>query len=292
MSTIVLGESVFPLNEDGSVFHLGLCPGELAETVILVGDPERVPMVSRCFDHIELKRQKREFVTHTGSFSGRRISVISTGIGTSNIDIVLNEVDALHNIDFVRRQVRAEAVTLDIIRLGTCGGLQAGCQPGKLVVSFYAVGFDAVLGHYSFPKEPDVEAFYQVVEAAYERYPFGSAIYAAKASTHWCEKFRCLGQAGITLTCPGFYGPQHRGLRLSGIEQDIFSCGSDIEYRGFSVQNLEMETAMILGLGAALGHRCASLSTVVFNRVSEQVVGNLSACIDTMIEKALQIVVD
>lgn len=288
----VFTQTELPLNEDGSVFHLCLHPGELAKKIILVGDPDRSSMVVRHFDSIELKRQKREFVTYTGYYAGERVSVISTGIGTGNIDIVLNEVDALHNIDLKSKTIKTQLTSLVIIRVGTCGGLDDRMPPGSHIVSNFAVGFDGLLNHYRVTVPEEKSDFFSVINSAFKDYPLRSGIYTAAADPGLCRLLSPLGVVGITLTCPGFYGPQHRALRVPIVEKNIFNLAKDIKYNGWTVANFEMETAAILGLGKLLGHYCASLSLVMFNRITEESIKKPQEKMNQLISRVLQLIIE
>ena len=290
MNNQPLSESVFLLQEDGSVYHLGLKPGELAETVVLVGDPDRVGMVSAYFDEVELVKQQREFVTHTGYFSGQRLSVVSTGIGTSNVDIVLNEIDALHNIDFTSRQAKPEPVSLNLIRIGTCGSLDPEVEPGAAIVSQYAAGFDGALNHYALPTNGQSDSFQQTVRRVFQDWPMHSAVYGAVADPSWVQKLSGLGVAGITLTCSGFYAAQHREWRLPLCDQSVFSYIDQLIFNDARVKNFEMETAMLLGLGGFLGHRCASVSLAVVNRITEKALAHPKAAMHDFIGRVLNLV--
>ncbi len=268
ISDTVIPASVLPLRHDGAIYHLNLKPGEVADTVILVGDPERVSLVSRHFDSIEVKKSNREFVTHTGVLKGQRVSVVSTGIGTANIDIVLNELDALHNIDFSTRQIKAEPTSMRCLRLGTCGAVQPETQPGSVVGSRYAVGFDNQMLFYPRALSDQEE---RVKKAVVEH--LNSAIvpscYVAAASD-WFDSWFTFGDVGVTFTCPGFYAAQNRCLRAPILAESIFDCVQRWSYPGEVPLNFEMETAMIYGLGRVLGHRCGSISLVVYNRHTQQ----------------------
>lgn len=277
-------ESELVLNADGSIYHLNLRPEELAETVILVGDPDRVPLISRYFDRIEVVRQRREFLTHTGEFNGHRVSVISTGIGVGSIDIVMNELDALVNIDFATRAIRPAHKMLSIIRMGTCGGLQEAVELHDLICADYAFAFDGVLNFYRNQLGAIEQDLLIAIQKHFEGLPVLASAYTAQAGL-----MLNLPQShhAITLTCAGFYGPQCRAIRAPLIEYDFFAKVKHFQFNGQSVLNFEMETAAILALGRLLGHQCASISTVAVNRVTQQVSKNIDQAISAMIETCL-----
>ena len=283
----MIPRSMLALNDDKTVYHLGLHPDQLADIVILVGDPDRVTRVSRHFDAIHHQVQRREFVTHTGEISGQRISVVSTGIGTSNIDIVLSELDALKNIDLGSQAVKPQTTALTLMRLGTCGAMQEDIAADAVVISQFALGFDAALNFYQRQMTSDEANLFALAQNAFVEHPVSAAMYAASADTALLDRLKGVGKAGITLTCSGFYGPQNRTLRLPLIEQDLFLLANQLQYANLPVTNLEMETAMIYGLGGLMGHRCCSMSSVVFNRVTQEKSPDALAAVDRMIEQAL-----
>ncbi|MCC5792903.1 MAG: nucleoside phosphorylase [Legionellaceae bacterium] len=274
-----------PLNERRAVYHLDLLPTEIADTIITVGDPKRVALVSRHFDAIECQRQQREFVTHTGRIGNKRISVLSTGIGMPNIDIVMNELDALFNIDLARRQVCDTPRAFTLIRLGTTGTLQADIALGEILLSQYAIGFDSLMDYY----EPDFceekQNFYLALREGLAS--FTPAFFVSRADRHLLEHFRALARPVITATCGGFYAPQGRKLRKNIRHQTLWQYLTDFRYQNLRVSNIEMETAAILGLGEVFGHRCLSLSVVVANRPHGSFSDNIEQDIERMIEKAL-----
>lgn len=278
--------AVLPLIDSNRVYHLQLAPEELADTVITVGDQERVDRVSRHFDSIEHRITHREFVTHTGYLNGKRLTVISTGIGTSNIDIVLNELDALKNIDLGKREQKAQTQSLTIVRFGTTGGLSTDTPLGSIVVTEAAIGLDGLLHYYERPPARQSQG----LEEAFINHmgeipikPYG--VFADKALVN---QFKDLGPQGITATCMGFYGPQDRKLRYQLAYDGLIQRLSTFQYEGLSVLNFEMETAAILGLGQLLGHRCLSIATVLAHRCKDSFVDNVDMYVDKMIEKGLE----
>lgn len=282
------------LNADGSIYHLNLLPEDIGHTIILVGDPARVDRIAATFEHIELTKEKREFRTMTGSLNGNRVSVISTGIGTDNIDIVLNELDALINIDFSSRTVKEQITSLKIIRMGTCGGLREEFEPGTLVLSTAAIGLDGMMPFY-VTTQPGISQIEGAARKVLGDTPMiASLVYAAKADSVLCslaaEKFSHI-QQGITFTAPGFYGPQGRSLgrvpvRIEGLPDRIATIRSE----GKSVLNMEMETSGILGLGAAMGHQCGSLSVVLANRPTGEFHNDPHGAVDHLIEVGIELV--
>lgn len=254
------------LNPDGSIYHLHLHAHELADKIIFVGDPERVPKVAAHFERVEVSKQHREFHSMTGFYQGQRMTVISTGIGTDNIDIVMNELDALVNIELETKILKKSLKSLKIMRLGTCGGLQAENLPGTLVMSRYALGMDRLMDFYE-TSETDLDravaAFFRAKQLE-DVCPYTAATAASflQALGHFPQIVQ-----GITVTAQGFYGPQGRGLGRMAIKYpQLLDVVAGFEYGGLKVQNIEMETAAVLGLGALLGHECASLSVILANR--------------------------
>ena len=255
------------LHPDGSVYHLALRPEHLGRTVITVGDPARVPLVSRHFSKVEFTRERREFVTHTGKWKGRRVTVISTGIGTDNVDIVLNELDALVNIDLTTRQPKAEHTALDLIRIGTSGILSEKLPLGSLLISSHAVGLDGLLHYYERTPTAEEQRMTDTLTAELgDRLPLAPYVSTADA-----DLLRAMGQGmqeGVTLTAPGFYAPQGRELRAkTRFGPKTLRALADIELAGRRITNFEMETAGIYGLAALLGHRAVSCNALLANRM-------------------------
>ncbi|MEG1763244.1 MAG: nucleoside phosphorylase [Bacteroidales bacterium] len=256
------------INTDGSVYHLQLQPSQLADLCFLVGDPNRVPKISQYFESIELKVENRELHTHTGYYKGKRVSVISTGMGCDNLDIVMNELDALCNIDLKTREIKKQKRSLQLIRLGTCGALHKEQEVESFCTSAYALGLDGLLNyyvHHSSEKENAIlETFLKQIN-----YPANLAKpYVVEASDYLLNKFAFDMKQGITATAFGFFGPQGRKLRLELQYPQQTQDLSAFSYQGNQVLNYEMETAALYGLGKALGHQCLSISVVVANRES------------------------
>lgn len=285
-----IAESELILNSRGAVYHLDLRPDELATTIVTVGDPDRVPEVSKHFDRVEVKRQHREFVSHTGYIGQKRLTVVSTGIGTDNIDIVLNELDALVNIDFETRTVKPSLTRLKIIRLGTSGALQGNVPVDSFVVSSHGVGLDNLLPWYEFENTPAetslLEAFRQQVQLR-----TGSANpYLISAATDLAGHFTEGYITGITVTCPGFYAPQGRALRGPLSHPQLLEQLTAFKQGDHFISNFEMETAGIYGLGRVLGHDCLSISAIVANRIVQQFTKDGALVVENLIKKSLSII--
>lgn len=255
------------LNEDGSIYHLGLFPEDIADRILLVGDPGRVEQISKHFEAIELERSNREFLTRTGRFRGRRLSVLSTGIGTDNIDIVVHELDALANFELAEGRVKDELTSLDLIRIGTTGGLQEDLAIDSFLFSEMVIGMDGVMHAYAF-EESEREAR---VRRAFEKevaWPSSYASpYIAEADGGLSEEFRDLHR-GITVTAHGFYGLQGRSLRLPLANPSLNDALRGFEKEGLRVTNFEMESSALYGLGASLGHRPCTICLLIANRYS------------------------
>lgn len=280
-------ETELIFNTDGSVYHLNLLPDEIADIIILVGDPDRVPIVSKYFDRITVKKQKREFITHTGYIGQHAITVISTGIGVGNIDIVLNEIDALVNIDFTTRTIKKNRKRLRIIRLGTCGGLKKEITVNSLVLSTYAFAFDGIMQYYVQSLDDDEHELLHNIKMYFSNIPVVENAYVGSGAREFIKLFSEHCIQGMTLTCPGFYGPQRRRLRLPLIKENIFTIAESFKYKNESIVNVEMETATLYSLGKMLDHDCCSISTVIANRIDQQVSKNPKQAVEKMIKKVL-----
>lgn len=285
-----IAESELILNNRGAIYHLDLRPEELAETIITVGDPGRVAEVSKHFDVIETKQAHREFITHTGRVGDKKISVISTGIGTDNIDIVLNELDALVNIDFDTRTIKPQKTSLQIIRIGTCGSLQGDIPVDEPIAGTHGLGIDNLLNYYLLePKEDEAELIQQFITQTQLNSQFAKP-YLAAASMRLLKHFVTGFHQGITVTCPGFYGPQGRVLRLGLRQPDFVDSLTHFRYGQHRIANFEMETSAIYGLGRLLGHQCLSLNAVVANRVTKTFSKDAAAAVENLIVKTLSII--
>ena len=284
----ILSSADLILNDDGSIYHLALQPEELAGTILLVGDPKRVPRISRYFDTIEVKRQNREFVTHTGTMAGKWITVLSTGCGPDNIDIVMNELDALVNIDLVKRTIKPKKSSLDIIRLGTSGGLQPDVPSGSLVLGTFGLGLDGTMGYYGGKEQVTDQA---LTEAFRKKTGWPEELprpYIVEASPSLVRRLDHGVSKGITATAAGFYAPQGRILRMGTAFPEMLDRIAAFEHHGLKVLNFEMETAALYGLGKLLGHQTASLCVILANRVERTYSVNKTKDIDKLIEYALE----
>lgn len=285
-----IAESELIINDRGAIYHLNVRPEELAGTVITVGDPGRVRQVSKYFDKIEYKCEHREFITHTGTIGNKRISVVSTGIGPDNIDIVLNELDALVNIDFDTRMIKQNLTHLTVIRLGTAGALQADIPVDSVVASTHGLGIDNLLNYYRHDNnDEEIQIIQQFVAHTQISSQFSHPYISSAASgilKHFVNGFF----HGITITCPGFYGPQGRVLRLGLTNPDLIDRLTQFTFGPHRITNFEMETSAIYGLGKLLGHQCLSLSTIVANRISKEFSKDGNAAVDNMIRKSLDII--
>ena len=286
----VIAESELILNSRGAIYHLDLLPEELAPTILTVGDPDRVPAVSKYFDKIEHKSQHREFVSHTGYIGKKRITVVSTGIGTDNIDIVLNELDALANIDLTTRTIKSGLTHLTIIRIGTSGSLQADIPVDSFVASTFGLGIDNLLNFYRHEEnEEESQVLHSFITQTQLDRRWANP-YISGASASLLRNFANGYHRGITVTCPGFYGPQGRVLRLGLSHPDLVDRLTDFTFGQHRITNFEMETAGIYGLGKLLGHHCLSLSAIVANRVKKEFSRDGNAAVEELIRKTLEVV--
>jgi len=277
------------LTPEGKIYHLDLAPSQLAPTIITVGDPGRVEMVSKYFDTVETTAQHREFKTHTGIYKGKRISVISTGIGPDNIDIVFNELDALVNIDFEKRQVNRKLTSLDIIRIGTSGGLTPEIEVDSFVVSALGIGLDNVMHYYDKTDKIFNRDFAQSFIDHTQWNPDNSVPYAVEADKTLIKKFTSdRTTQGITITNVGFYGPQGRVLRAKLKDENLNEKLTSFRYKRKKITNLEMETATMYGMAKLLGHRAVSMNAIVANRASGSFSENASKTIDALIQYTLE----
>lgn len=284
-----IAESELIINSRGAIYHLDLKPDELADTVITVGDPGRVALISRHFDSIEYEGHHREFVSHTGHIGKKRITVTSTGIGPDNIDIVLNELDALKNIDFETRTIKQEHTPLTIIRLGTSGALQADIPVDSLVAGTHGLGLDNLLNFYRL--EGNIEE-QQLLKSFITHTQLSGNIqpYLVSASAHLLKSFVDGFHQGITVTCPGFYGPQGRILRLGISNPTLVDNLTSFRFGNHRISNFEMETSAIYGLGKLLGHHCLSINVIVANRVRKEFSKDSVAAVGNLIETCLGII--
>jgi uridine phosphorylase len=275
------------INGDGSIFHLHLRPHEMADTILLVGDPGRVEMVASYFDRIDYRAANREFVTVTGAYRGMPLTVVSTGIGTDNIDIVVNELDALANIDFATRAIKPLHRALTLLRLGTSGALQADINVGDFVFSDISIGFDGLLNFYARRNEvclPDYEAaFVEHMQWS----PQLATPYFIPASDKLAALFADSVIRGITISAPGFYGPQGRVLRLPLADAQMNERIETFTYHNRRITNFEMESSALAGLSKLLGHEAGTICCIIANRVSKTALPDYQPDVRRMVEMAL-----
>jgi uridine phosphorylase len=281
-------ESELIITDEGRIYHLGLKPEELGDYIITVGDPDRVERVSRHFDSIEIRNQKREFITHTGTLGRKRISVIGTGIGPDNIDIMLNEVDALANIDFNNRTIRKDLKSLFIIRMGTSGALRADVPIDSIVVSSHGLGIDGLMNFYDYDRNDFQAGFEQSFQnKIQELYEFCKP-YIFEGSSLLMEKLGKSLMSGITLTAGGFYGPQGRQLRLSQKMHKLIDRIAGFEFNGLKITNFEMETSAIYGISSLLDHHALSANAIIANRATKHYSTDAQKTVDRMIKTMLE----
>ncbi len=272
------------LNPDSSVYHLNLLPHHIADTIITVGDPERVPRISKYFDKVEIKIAKREFVTHTGTFKGKPLTVMSTGMGTDNIEIVMMELDALVNIDLKNRQVKEGHQSLNIIRLGTSGSLQPDIPVGAHLVSDYAIGLDTLMFFYNLVNTQEElnlqEAIYTEAQLPFKPYVVrGSQVLLLKIGYDMIR--------GNTLTSPGFYAPQGRQVRATLRLPNLVEALSHFRFEGKKLTNFEMETAGYYAMGKILGHEVLSVNAILANRITNEFSANPDEVVEGLIHKVM-----
>jgi uridine phosphorylase len=280
-------ETELILTPEGRVYHINLLGEDIADDVIVVGDQGRVAQISSYFSKIDLKTAHREFITHTGWYNGKRVTVLSTGIGTDNIDIVLNELDAAVNIDPKTRTLNSTLRTLNIIRLGTSGSLQADIPVNGLVASTHGLGFDGLLNYYAnFTRinEDAISRAFMKHSGWTPNLPFP---YCVKASDKLLSKFNDGFYKGITATAPGFYGPQGRQIRLKAAMPNLNELLTDFNFDNKKITNFEMETSALYGLGKLLGHECLTICVIIANRVKKEFTNDYKKSIDVLIEACL-----
>jgi len=284
-----IAESELIINSRGAVYHLDLKPDEVGGTVITVGDPDRVKEVSKHFDSIEVKQQHREFISHTGYLNKKRITVLSSGIGPDNIDIVINELDALVNIDFNTRKIKDKLTALNIIRIGTSGSLQADIPVDSFVASTHGLGVDNLLNFYRHEQNDEEKLLLQSFVTHTQMHGQMSYPYVSSAAGSLIKHFGREFHHGITVTCPGFYGPQGRVLRLGIRNPDLINRLTDFRFGQHRITNFEMETSAIYGLGKLLGHNCLAVNAIVANRVVQEFSKDGKAAVERLIIKFMEI---
>ncbi|MEO7043769.1 MAG: nucleoside phosphorylase [Ferruginibacter sp.] len=286
MNSIEASELI--INNRGAIYHVNCRPEEIADTIITVGDPDRVKEVSKHFDSIEFKNNHREFVTHTGFIGKKRLSVTSTGIGPDNIDIVLNELDALVNIDFETRTIKENLTALTIIRVGTSGSLQREIPVDSFVASTHGLGLDNLLNFYKHDSNEEEKQILQAFDTHTQLHQGISSPYVTGASVGVLKNFVSGFHQGITVTCPGFYGPQGRVLRMGLTHPQLIDRLTTFNFGNHRISNFEMETSAIYGMGKILGHHCLSLSAIVANRISKEFSKDGAAAVENLIVKTLE----
>jgi len=282
----IIAETELILTAENKIYHLNLSKDEIADDIILVGDPDRVSVISNKFDRIEHKIQNREFVTHTGILNGKRISAIATGIGPDNIDIVVNELDALVNIDFKTRTINKKKKTLNLIRLGTSGALQQDIKVDSFLVSSFGLGFDNIAHFYE-----SEEIIEQEMSSKYKQHASWSENlsnpYIVKASDNLLLLFPDI-KKGITATAPGFYGPQGRTLRLNPYITDLHEKMESFNYKENRITNFEMETSALYYLGQSLGHNTLTICSIIANRLTKEYSKDYKKTVEKMIDLVLK----
>jgi len=269
-------------NSDGIIYHLHLKPEQLASLVFTVGDPDRVALVSRYFDRVDFKINKREFVTHTGWLNGNRVTVMSTGMGTDNIEILMTELDALVNVDLQTREIKPEKKSLQIVRLGTSGSMQSDIPVGSLLASEIGIGMDTLMVYY-----PELAGNQSLAKAIQVELGLSFLPYQASASVSLIEKLDQNFVKGVTLTCPGFYAPQGREVRLKPRFDQMIERLSALRIEDIRLTNFEMETAGYYAMGELLGHQMLSLNAIVANRPLKQFDPEADKTVDRLIQLAL-----
>lgn len=285
MRTIPSSELI--INDDGSIFHLHLRPEQLADTVILVGDPGRVAMVSEFFDEVECRVSNREFNTVTGRYKGKRMTVLSTGIGIGNIDISVTELDALANIDFTTRQVKPEFRQLTLVRLGTSGAIQPDIKVGEVVFSRTSLGFDGLLNYYAGRNEVCDLSLEEAFVAHTGWNPQLPAPYFIDADKQLFNHFKDVTREGITIAAPGFYAPQGRWVRLQPQDLKLNEKVESFDFEGRKITNFEMEGSALAGLAALMGHRAATICTIIAQRIALDACTDYKPFVKRMIQTAL-----
>ena len=282
-------DSELILNADGSVFHLHLLPGQIADTILLVGDPGRVDMIAALLSDVEFRIANREFVTVTGQYKGKRISVVGTGIGTDNIDIVLNELDVLVNVDLETRTEKPVKTVLTLIRIGTCGGMQADLIPGTFLISEKSIGFDGLLNFYAGRDAVCDLDFEAAFRAQMNWTDSLGHPYVISASSELIERIgRNEMKRGVTISANGFYGPQGRELRIPLAKPDMNALLESFSYKGYRITNYEMESSAVAGISALLGHKAMTVCVVIANRLAKEVTPNYHQAMEILIETVLE----
>jgi len=280
------------LNPDGSIYHLKLQPEQIGRKIIVAGDPGRIKSISAHFDRIDHIVENREFVTHTGIYKNQKVSAIATGIGTDNIDIVLNELDALVNIDLEKREIKKEHTELEIVRIGTCGSIQEDVPADEVVVSTHAFGLDGLLNFYAFKMNAEEQKVYSEIIQQTNWNKHMNVPYLVSGSSNLIQRIGKNYHHGITVTAPGFYAPQGRALRLKPRVSDVNEKLRAFKYKDFRIVNYEMETSALYGLSSLLGHQACTVCAVVANRYANSFSKDYKPVINQLIKEVLDNLVE
>lgn len=284
----IIPNSEFIVNPDGSVFHLHIRPEQLSDKIVMMGDPDRVTLTASFFDSIECDVRSREFHTVTGMYKGKRLTALSHGIGTDNIDIVVTELDALANIDFHTRTVKPEFRQLTMIRVGTSGGMQPHCPIGSYVVSEKSIGFDGLLHYYAHSQDVREEDFEEAFQKQVNWSPYHCSPYVVSADEELVERIGHDMIRGVTISAIGFYGPQGRHVRLPLADPELNAKIESFRYSHYSITNYEMESSAIAGLGKMMGHKCMTVCAIIANRVALESNADYKGSIEDLIKVVLE----
>ena len=275
------------LNPDGSIYHLALQPEQVAHKIIVAGDPDRIATISAKFDSIECKVQNREFITHTGTFNGQRVTAMATGIGTDNIDIVLNELDALVNCNLHDRTVKEQLTSLEIVRIGTCGSIQEHVPADEIVVSTHAIGLDGLMNFYDFEMDAEENKMFEEFKSQTEWRDRFNKPYLVKGSSDLIERIGKGFHPGVTMTANGFYAPQGRRLRLLPRHTEVNEDLRKFKFEGNMIVNYEMETSALYGLSKLMGHKACTVCAVVANRYANSFSDDYKPVMNKLIDDVL-----
>ena len=283
----IIPESELIINSDGSAFHLHITPEQLSDKIVMMGDPDRVTMTAGYFDSIECDVTSREFHTVTGMYQGKRITALSHGIGTDNIDIVLTELDALANIDFTTRMVKESFRQLTMIRVGTSGGMQTHCPVGSYVVSEKSIGFDGLIHYYANSRAVCEEDFEEAFQKHVNWSPYHCSPYVISADEELVDRIGYDMIRGVTISAIGFYGPQGRHVRLGLSDPDLNARIESFRFGEYSITNYEMESSAIAGLGKLMGHKAMTVCAIIANRVALESNANYKGSTEELIKIVL-----
>jgi uridine phosphorylase len=285
----MISETDLILNKDGSIYHLGLLPEQICDNIILVGDPDRVKMFESKLDRIFYIHHIREFHTMMGDYQGKEVMIVSTGIGTDNIDIVFNELDALANIDFATRAVKKKKRKLNFVRVGTSGALREDIPVDSMVASTHGVGLDVLMHYYDRVEDAALIEIQQGIAKLLKKEKINSVVYVSKANASLLKLVDKSFFKGMTITLPGFYGPQGRLLRASPKSSHLLDAFKNFTHDKHIITNLEMETAGIYGMAEILGHRALSLNVILANRETKQFSKNIAKAVDRLVDEGLEL---